>query len=281
MKFCHLLFMVFFAIGARGQVAVPIQPGTPVVVAPPVVAPPVIVNPVPIDPNISVRPAGDPIEGVTDLVLNQQSNRDSRVTVPAGELLRVTAPDAGPGGRYQWRKNGLAMPLGNERVLTLQVKPADAAVYHCELTTGANVGVRTNFLTLGVARAARLLNVSVRGMVPGNGGPGFILGFVIGSSTASARPVLLRVIGPSLTQFGVTQPLPRPVVRLFGPGFNYTPIGPVPTADELASVGASPTSAGSADISMVTWLGPGVYTAHVTSSDAHAGEVVLEIFELP
>jgi hypothetical protein len=60
----------------------------------------------------------------------------SRVTVPAGEQLRIVAPDLGGEFTCIWTKNGRALPARSERVLILpRVSPNDTGTYACLFST--------------------------------------------------------------------------------------------------------------------------------------------------
>ena len=79
----------------------------------------------------------------------------------------------------------------------------------------------------------------------------------------------------------------RPYARTFS--YIVTPI-PLPPdlitpekhlAHALASSGAFPIPAGTLDVVYLTLFTAGAYTAQVTSGDKPAGEVLLEIYEVP
>jgi sugar lactone lactonase YvrE len=59
----------------------------------------------------------------------------------------------------------------------------------------------------------RLLNISTRGFVQG-GSDVLIAGFVVGGNGPVGTSVLVRALGPSLSAFGITNPLPDPVLEL-------------------------------------------------------------------
>jgi sugar lactone lactonase YvrE len=59
----------------------------------------------------------------------------------------------------------------------------------------------------------RLLNISTRGFVRG-GNDVLIAGFVVGGNGPVGTSILVRALGPSLTAFGITDPLADPVLEL-------------------------------------------------------------------
>jgi hypothetical protein len=89
-----------------------------------------------------------------------------------------------------------------------------------------------------------------------------------------------------LQDYGVSDPLPDPVLSLFRSNGSVIETAPsVRDPDLLASVGqktgASPLRRGTADTGMVISLRGGVYTVHVTSAGHHTGDVLVEIYEVP
>jgi outer membrane protein assembly factor BamB len=132
---------------------------------------------------------------------------------------------------------------------------------------------------------ARLLNLSTRGFV-GTGETTLIAGFVVGG-TGSMR-LLLRGIGPGLTQFGVSGVLAQPRLTIFSGG---TPIGTNTNwiadgySNDLmvaaAAVSAFPLVQGRADAAMIFDAKPGPYTLQITGVGDTTGETMVEIYVLP
>ena len=217
----------------------------------------------------------------------------SRVTVPAGESLRVIAPDMGEGFNYIWTKNGRAIPDTTGNVLVINhVVSSDAGTYACLFSTPLMLPQPSQTLILGVGPTDRLLNVSTRGNVGTGADQGLVSGFVV-SASAQGKKLIVRAIGPSLGLFGVSNPLRAPVLRIFDAsgepyhnGFVYPAVVGGPTyesdlADSLARAGAVPLPSGAGDATMMLPFVPGTYTAQVTSGDGTAGAVLLEIYEVP
>jgi hypothetical protein len=131
-----------------------------------------------------------------------------------------------------------------------------------------------------------VLNLSARGNV-GTGGDPLTGGFVVGDHP---RWVLLRAVGPTLSNFGVNSPLPNPVITLFGSG----QAGTLASNDDwstqsnardiesaAAKTGAFALPRDSKDAALLVELPPGAYTAQVTSRDASGGNALLEIYIVP
>jgi hypothetical protein len=104
------------------------------------------------------------------------------------------------------------------------------------------------------------------------------MGFVVGGKTP--RRVLVRAVGPTLSNFGVANALATPALAVFS---GQTPSGTTNTgwADhpELAAaalaVGAFPLTPGSRDAARLLTLSPGSYTLQISGG---AGEVLTEIY---
>ena len=106
-------------------------------------------------------------------------------------------------------------------------------------------------------------------------------GFIINGT--APKHVLLRAIGPSLTQFGVPNALADPVLELHGPGGFSTVSNdnwqddPVQAALILAT-GLAPTH--NLEAAIDATLNPGAYTAVVRGKDNTAGVALIEVYDL-
>jgi hypothetical protein len=217
----------------------------------------------------------------------------SRVTVPAGEVLRISAPEMSAGTTYIWTKNGRALPdrMGNVLILD-HVTSSDAGTYACLFSTPTTLPLPSQSLVLGVGPTDRLLNLSTRGNVGAGADQGLVTGFVV-SATGQGKKLILRAIGPSLNLFGVSNALRAPILRIFDANGNpyensyvYPAVIGGPTyesdlAESLARTGAFPIPSGTRDAVEMKPFVPGSYTAQVTSGDGTAGAVLLEIYEVP
>jgi len=217
----------------------------------------------------------------------------ARVTVPAGERLRLLAPTVGETSTYIWTRNGRAIAGASESLFVIEsVAPDDAGEYSCLLAAPTGVPRPSQTLVLAVGPTDRLLNLSARGAAGPTADSAVTAGFVVSAASAGKR-IIVRAIGPSLTLFGVANPLRQPVLRIFDGagrlytnGYVYLPVvGGLTSerdlADSLARTGAFPIPAGTRDVVTMQPFVPGSYTAQVTSGDATAGSVLLEIYEVP
>jgi hypothetical protein len=137
--------------------------------------------------------------------------------------------------------------------------------------------------------AARLTNISTRGRVE-TGANVMIGGFIIGGDTS--KRVLVRAIGPSLADFGVSGPLADPMVQLFS---GQTAIAEnndwqvsLPlcqqsghTCGDAAAIGATGSAPSHPlEAALLITLPPGPYTAIVSGVGGSTGVGLVEVFEV-
>ncbi|GAB5560264.1 MAG: hypothetical protein SynsKO_19110 [Synoicihabitans sp.] len=128
---------------------------------------------------------------------------------------------------------------------------------------------------------SRLLNLSSRG-VAGTGDSTQIVGFVV--SAGGDKQVLVRAVGPSLSNFGVTNALADPAVKIFNSageelGMNDNWVA-AEVGDAMSSAGAFALDAESADAAILMTLPAGSYTAQVVNDSGTEGVVLVEIYEV-
>jgi hypothetical protein len=129
-----------------------------------------------------------------------------------------------------------------------------------------------------------LRNLSSRGQV-GTGTNVLVAGFVVGGTTP--KQVLIRAIGPSLTQFAIAGALANPQLQLFG-GANGNALvasndnwgGTTPIFNASGAVGAFALSPTSLDAVILTTLAPGNYTAQVSGVGGTTGVALVELYDV-
>ena len=126
-----------------------------------------------------------------------------------------------------------------------------------------------------------LINISTRGQV-GTGFNVMIGGFIVNGS--GPQQVVIRAIGPSLTNFGVTGALADPTMSLVRISDNAT----IATNDnwQQAANAAAIQSAGFApsnplESAILITLQPGAYTAVVTGVNNGTGVGLVEVYTVP
>ncbi|MEN9636746.1 MAG: hypothetical protein RL077_5150 [Verrucomicrobiota bacterium] len=151
-----------------------------------------------------------------------------------------------------------------------------SAISQLGFLTDADATVTEEPVVLG--SPSKLLNISTLTALNANGLVS--AGFVIGGT--QAQTVLIRAIGPGLTQFGVTGVLADPTMELFS---GQTVIGSNDdwSGDQVttlgAKVGAFALPAASKDAVIVKTLQPGNYTVQIKGKGA-AGTVIVEVYEI-
>ncbi len=134
---------------------------------------------------------------------------------------------------------------------------------------------KTSFPTV----SPRALNLSTRGLV-GQGDQSLIGGFIVTGS--ESQQVVLRGLGPSLAEAGISDPLADPVLTV------YDAKGAVVAqndnwqnatgADEIIAQGLAPTDP--AEAATLQTLAPGAYTFVVTGKSATPGTGLVEAYNL-
>ena len=133
------------------------------------------------------------------------------------------------------------------------------------------------------ATTPRLINLSCRLLVGANSS--LTAGFWVGGTTA--KTVLIRADGPALAAQNVTGVMPDPQLTVFNAsdtaiaynaGWGGSPV----LSSVAASVYAQPfTDPNSKDSEVLLTLAPGGYTAQVSSASNTAGNVMIEVYEVP
>ncbi len=212
------------------------------------------------DPRLQVLNAAGAVVGEND---------DWETTAGVGALAAGVGAFAFPAG-------------GRDAAAVVNVGPATftAQVRGAGTTTGrAQIEVydgAPNNAALGLANLSARTDLAA--------GDTLLAGFVLAGT--GTRAVLIRAVGPALTQFGLGGAIVDPRLELHGPGGkmfendNWT----AEVAPTFARVGAFGFEPGSRDAALLVSLAPGAYTAHVRSGGFGpdtGGIVLLEVYDLP
>ncbi len=222
-------------------------------------------------PGVLVDPSLSVFAGATIVASNDNWNGDAQVAAIGTQF------------------GAFAFTPATSRDAALYSPALTAAAYTVQLTgVGGTTGVAlaeiydatpTDTFTTGTAR---LINVSARTQV-GTGADILIAGFNIGG--ASAKTLLIRAVGPTLSVFGVTGVLADPKLDLYSGATvlqsndNWSGASAIGTA--ASSVGAFPLDATSRDAVLLVTLQPGSYTAQVSGVGSTTGVALVEIYEVP
>lgn len=205
--------------------------------------------------------------------------------VLAGEGVTFTVAANGPNLSYQWLFNETLINGAVASTYSIAaVASANAGTYRVRVTN-ANGTVTSESAALFVDPAiAFLSNLSVRGRA-GSGSETLIVGVTVGGSPA-AKSVLVRGVGPTLSAFGVNDPLADPVLTLLNGSATIGTNDDWGTASGIAvtsaSVGAFALPAGSLDAALIDpALNSGSYTIQVTGKGGATGNALVEVYDIP
>ncbi len=137
---------------------------------------------------------------------------------------------------------------------------------------------------LADSQQSRLVNLSVRSTV--RGGENILIAAMV-VRDSSGKEFLARAIGPSLTDYGVTQPLADPLLRLMdgsgtevGRNLRWTTCAdPAQLVTLATAVGAFPLSTTKADSAAAPCLAAGSYSMLVSSATTQTGAALAELYE--
>jgi len=129
---------------------------------------------------------------------------------------------------------------------------------------------------------SRLANISGRALVQ-TGSNVLISGFIVGNNIGAAK-VVVRGIGPSLIQSGVTNPLLDPTLELHDNNgalliANDNWQDDANQAGRISASGLAPSNP--LESAVATSLVPGTYTAIVAGKNGGIGVGVVEVYNLP
>jgi hypothetical protein len=154
------------------------------------------------------------------------------------------------------------------------------------LTTNGSAGVGLiEIYDVGGNPSASLTNVSARMEVTGGDGV-LIAGLVVAGN--APKTVLVRGIGPALSQFGVAGVLADPQIAVYSAagvqiasdvGWGNGSSTAAQIAAVSAQVGAFPLPSGSMDSALLVTLQPGNYTVVVTSVSNSTGVALVEVYD--
>ena len=129
---------------------------------------------------------------------------------------------------------------------------------------------------------SRLANISTRGSVQTQDNV-MIGGFILGGTNLQPARVVVRALGPSLAQAGISNPLGNPSLQLVDDngqtvGFNNDWQDDANQADQLQALSIAPADA--SESAIVTILPPGSYTAIVAGQSGTTGVGLIEVYDV-
>jgi kumamolisin len=208
-------------------------------------------------------------------------NRPPPGPIGAGTVPVSMSVDSGGAGTYQWQLDGVDIPGATHGDYVLVVPgTADAGDYSVAVTTTQGT-ITYDVGTLSIVSDARIINLSARAQVQ-TGSSILIAGFVVAGT--GGKSMLLRGIGPALSQFGLSTYLASPVLTLFDSAgtalaTNSAWGGGANLAAAMSAVGAFALPPASLDDVLLKSIPPGAYTAQVAGSAGATGVALAELYD--
>jgi hypothetical protein len=206
------------------------------------------------------------------------SNDDWQTTILGGVITTNQVNDI--------QNSGLAPTVASESAIIADLQPGNYTAIVSGVNNTTGVGL-VEVYDLNPGAGSTLGNISTRSFVQ-TGEHVMIGGFIVQGS--GAKRVIIRAIGPELTQFGILDALANPRLDLYnragaliGSNDNWqtTILGGIITTDQVSSIqnsGHAPTEA--SESAIIANLPPGNYTAIVRGVNNTAGVGLVEVYDL-
>ncbi len=223
--------------------------------------------------------------GVTNALTSPELTLYQGGTAIATNRGWTTSPDAALIASTAETIGAFAFGSGSaDSALLATVSPGAYTVHLASADNQTGSGL-VEIYDAGGDESATLVNLSARAEIA-PGGDALIPGFVVVGE--GARTYLIRAIGPTLADFGVTSAMPDPQLTLYRDGVlvsmndNWSDSGNAAQTETTAgNVGAFALDPDSADAALTIALVPGAYTVHVTGVDGSSGTVLVEVYAVP
>ena len=168
-----------------------------------------------------------------------------------------------------------------ESAIVATLVPATYTASLAEGNNGSGVGL-VEIYDLNSGALAKLANISTRGSVQTSENV-MIGGFSLGGSSANPTTIVVRAMGPTLTQAGVNNALSNPILELFDNNGQLVAANDNWTDDpnqaaQLQSLNIAPGN--NAESAIVTTLPPGLYTAVVAGHSGGVGIGLIEVYAI-
>ena len=206
------------------------------------------------------------------------TNNDWQTTIIGGIITSSQVSDI--------QNSGHAPTAASESAIIANLQPGNytAILSGVNGTTGVAL---VEVYDLAPAASSSLGNVSTRSLVLTDSNV-MIGGFIVQGS--GPKRVIIRAIGPELTQFGIPNPLANPTLELHnGAGaliasndnWQTTIIGGLITSSQVSDIqnsGHAPTAA--SESAIIANLQPGNYTAILRGVSNTTGVALVEVYDL-
>jgi hypothetical protein len=225
-------------------------------------------------------------------LLPELMRRLAYASVPQGDLKHITFSGGDEGQRPGYdgitanafaSVNDFALPANSKDAALLVSLPLDG---YTAQVNGA--GTSTGVALIEVYEAdigtpvARFTALSARNQV-GTGDNIIIAGFVVTGN--APKTLLIRGIGPTLANYGVSGVLADPKLDLYSGNTridgNDNWGGAAAVSSAFTVTGAFPLPANSKDAALLVTLQPGLYSAQVSGVNNTTGIALVEVYEVP
>jgi len=187
-----------------------------------------------------------------------------------------------PTAAFQWSKNSVPIAGATGPAFALPVAHAADSGSYTVATVASDGATNTSAPVAVTVLGGHLINVSVRAAVS-PGAQALIAGFTV---TGSGLPLLVRGVGPALSQFGISGSLAAPELDCFS-GSASAPFASdtgwansALMAAAAAQVNAFPYSSGSQDSALLPTVSAGTFTAEVSGSGGTSGTALAEVYDV-
>jgi hypothetical protein len=183
--------------------------------------------------------------------------------------------------RTEIEQTGLQPQDSRESAIVATLSPA-AYTATVSASTGSNGVGLVEIYDLSSTANAKLSNISTRGSVQIADNV-MIGGFILGGTSINPAKVVVRAMGPSLGQFGISNPLGNPTLRLFDSngqlvGTNDNWQDDSAQAAQLQALSLAPQNP--SESALVATLPPGQYTAVVAGQGGGTGIGLIEVYAI-
>jgi hypothetical protein len=181
----------------------------------------------------------------------------------------------------QLRADGLAPTNDLEAAIDATLPPGNyTAIVRGNAGTNPGGVALVEVYDLNTAVASKLANLSTRAFVQ-RGSNVVIAGFILGNNDGNDR-VVVRGLGPSLSSFGITNPLQDPTLELRSQNgtlirTNNDWTDDPAQATEITSAGLAPSNTKESAIAVT--LPPGLYTAILAGTNEGIGIGLVEVYD--
>ncbi len=181
--------------------------------------------------------------------------------------------------KFAIEQAGLAPTNNLESTIVATVDPGNYTAIVSGKNGATGVGLVEAYDLDDADAASQLANISTRGFVE-TGNNVMIGGFILGPADGPNADVLVRAIGPSLTDAGVTNALADPVLQIFDANGLLLSNDNWKDTQQFAIQQSGLAPKKDKESALLVNLPPGAYTAIVTGKDGTTGIALVEIYRL-